>query len=351
MSSTRQSCLTGIEVPSAPGFHFPKDPTTAIYIFEIITFIFALSVLIYAWRKLSYGVVRFGLLCIGIFLFEFFTSPMWNNWNMSCGTYSYQDVNWLLTVGWAGVFLVVTTFIDKTAKEASELKRFGLSLLGLALIVPFLEAWVVNIGIRSYSPEVEAAILGVKVAGVPLEIFYYVPVFAALVISFYKYWMLVVEKYPIPPPRKMFNLKTLLIAFLGVFLFELMIEPMAINSGLPSWSYVYRDISILMTGAWVGLLCLVYFLVNRFFIDLDIGHRYLISLTLLAIFAIPLEAWFMLAGFRSYGQSAINNFSGYTFWGTAIPIEVSVAIPLYFGLIIPFVRYLTLPWLSHSQRQ
>ena len=232
-----------LDIPDAPGFHFPKNPTIGIYFFEVVTLVFALAVAVYAWRKLPRGLWRFTFLCIGIFFFEFFTSPMWNNWNMSCWAYVYQDISWVLTLGWASVFLVVMTLVDRYTAGLSELKRFFLYLPALAFVVFFLEIWVVNIGIRSYAPEVEQTLLGIKIFGVPLELFYYVPVFAALVISFYRSWMLIIEDYPIPPFRHLPWGKTLASAFIAIFLFELMVEPMVTNVGLPGWSYIYNDIS------------------------------------------------------------------------------------------------------------
>jgi hypothetical protein len=209
----------------------------------------------------------------------------------------------------------------------------------LTLAVLILEGIVVNLGIRSYAPEVEAVFTGRQVLGVNIEVFYYVPVFMALVISFYKYWSLVLDHALIVPLKKRRWLASLAISIVGVFLFELMIEPMVVNANLPAWSYIYHDVSLLMTGLWVGLIWLVTYAVDRLFIQLDISRRFLLYVGVIGMLVIPIESWLIINSYRLYGPSATANFSGFTTVIADIPVEVTLAVPLYLALVIAFIRY------------
>ncbi|MEK7118805.1 MAG: hypothetical protein AAB869_04295, partial [Patescibacteria group bacterium] len=129
------------------------------------------------------------------------------------------------------------------------------------------------------------------------------------------------------------------IAFVGVFLFELMIEPMVTNAHFPEWSYVYHDISIIMTFGWILLLWLATTLVDRFLPQVTQGRRFFLTLVAIAGIATPLEEWLISHGYRIYSASTQADFSGFLTPITHMPIEVVFAIPLYFALILGFVNY------------
>ena len=63
-----------------------------------------------------------------------------------------------------------------------------------------------------------------------------------------------------------------------MFLFELVVEPMVNNEQLPEWSYVYRDVSFLMTGTWVLLIAVAAVVIDRFLIGLSIPLRFAAAL-------------------------------------------------------------------------
>ncbi|PAW77918.1 MAG: hypothetical protein B9S32_09675 [Verrucomicrobia bacterium Tous-C9LFEB] len=321
-----------------PGGVFDKTPTPAIIGFEVFIVIAAI-VAFFLFRKwVKNYPARFGVLAIGVFIFEMFTAPMWHNYHMGSWAYLYQDQSWILTLGWTTLIITVVTAIDHFVSKASPFNRFGLYLLILAPVVFAIQILTVNIGIRTYSPEVLKSVCGVSVLGVPIEALYYVPVFMTLVIGFYKYWGLVLDGVPVVPVKNTPWFRTFLITFAAVFLFELMIEPMVDNVGFPSWSYVYHDITIIMTGLWIVGIWLVVNLIDRRFIHWDLFHRFLLYLAAMAIVATPVEAWFIAHGYRVYGPSAQANFTGVKLVGTSVPIEVVFAIPMYMALIIATIR-------------
>jgi hypothetical protein len=275
----------------------------------------------------------------GVFLFELFTSPMWHNEHLGRFAYVYCDVSWILTLGWTTLILGVVVSVDRWLSHWSEPKRFATYLGILLAVITFAEISVVALGIRKYSPEVLQAVSGISMMGVPIEILYYVPVFTALVIAFYKYWNFVIDNAALVPVRKRKWLRAVVLAFIGVFFFELLVEPVVQNDKFPAWSYVYRDISFLYTGLRVLLIAIGAVVVDRFMIGMSLPLRFVVGVLLISALYLPFESWFLANGYRVYGDTAVMNQTGFKSPGTGLPVEIVFAIPCYMSLIVCFIRY------------
>ena len=317
---------------------FDKTPTSAITIFEVCVLTLSILALLVLAKYEKQIVKKFLMASLGIFIFEFFTSPMWNNYKMGAWAYTYQDVSWVLTVGWSSLVLSVVTCVDRFFSKWKEHKRFPLYLIILTMIVPILEWIIVRLGIRSYSPEVlESG--GQLFWGVPLGVFYYVPVFMALVICFYRYSYFILLKTPVVPIKRRKWLRNLFISFVGVFLFEVMIEPMVVNAKLPQWSYVYHDISILLTGGWVVIVWLAINIVDKWWIHVDLLGKFLRYQFVIFLVTLPIESWLIGNGYRIYGASTVSAFSGFRVPIFQVPVEIAFAIPFYLALVVSFIKY------------
>ena len=320
--------------------NFDKTPSAGIVGFEIFVILGTVIALTILSSFKDRIIRRFWIVALGVLIFEIFTAPMWNNYNMGIWAYLYRDVSWILTFGWTTMILSTIIVIDLLLPRVKEWQRFVSYLAVLTALVVIFERIVVAIGIRSYSPEVMEVLEGsyIPFLAVPYHLFYYVPVFMSLVIGFYKYLSVVIDR-PVPIRVPAPWLWSLGVAVVGVFFFELMIEPMVVNAKLPSWSYVYRDISFLMTGGWVLMIWLSLVLVDRFLPGLGPRRRLAAYLVVLSIIALPVEAWLINTDVRVYGPSAVENFTGFRVPFLNIPTEVAFAIPLYMALIIGFIRY------------
>jgi hypothetical protein len=319
---------------------FDKTPTLGILMFELLIIAGVAAVFLILPKLQSKIGWRFLIMAIAILIFELFTAPMWQNLKMGWWAYIYRDVSWILTLGWTSLILSIVVFVDHFAKSLHLWKRFFIYMACLMVSVSFLEIIVVNLGIRRYSPEVLESSIGVFLWGVPvIDVLYYTPVFTGLVIGFYQYWCFVLDRVPLIPLKTRKWWRSLAIAFLGIFLFEVMIEPVVKNQKLPEWSYIFHDISIIMTGLWIIIVWLSVNIVEKLFLHYSIVVRFLLTLLLTGAFALPIESWFILNGYRVYGPSAVNSFTGFVASITQVPVEVAFAIPCYMALVIGFIRY------------
>jgi len=289
---------------------------------------------------------RFGLIAGGVLIFELFTRPLWNNHNMSDWAYLYIDVSWILTLGWSLILFLSLLIVERGFGIKKQLPQFLLTIVLSTIAGLIGEQIVLALGIRTFSPEVQEVLSGIALpfTQVPIETLYYMPVFMTLVVSFAKYFEIVFNKIPLVPQRKIVNWKSILIAFIGVFLFEVMNEPAIRNVGWPAWSYIFQDVNILRIAIWVLVLAIGGHIVHRIFVHLKPIAQFIISIVLLTILTIPIEGYLVVQGMRQYGPSLQAGYSGFHIPGTQLPIEIMFAIPLYLALIIAFVRYWSSVW-------
>ncbi|MFN9246114.1 MAG: hypothetical protein ACK6DS_03470 [Planctomycetota bacterium] len=325
-------------------FVFERQATLPIVLFEIFVLVgaaFGCWILSKLFDKLWLRLLITGA---AVFIFELFTGPMWVNERMGPWAYLYLDLSWILTLGWSVLILGVVTLVDTFLPRRSQTQRFFTYLAILLPVIVVLEITVVNLGLRSYSPEVLNSTCGVILIGAPIEILFYVPVFISLIITFYKYWSFVLDGTVDQSTGPRNWLRSVAIALVGVFLFELMIEPMIENRNLPSWSYVFNDISILLTGSWVLLLAFGAVVVERVFAGFPAPLRFIAAVLLVGFVALVVESWMTLNGFRVYGPSMVACFTGFRTPITGLPSEIAFAIPCYLSLIIAFIRFWEIVW-------
>ena len=276
---------------------------------------------------------------VGVLTFELFTGPMWINERMGPWAYLYNDLSWILTLGWTTLILGVVVLVDRYLPTWRAPQRFAAYILALLGPIAALEVLVVKLGIRSYSPEVRDATCGVTIQGAPIEILFYAPVFTSLVITFYKYWSFVIDQAALIPVNKRKWIRGTVLAFIAVFLFEIMIEPMIENRNLPAWSYVYHDISLILIASWVLIIGIGAVVIERHFLHLPMGIRFVLAVMLIGALALPLESWLALGGYRVFGPSMVERFTGLNNPITGLPAEIGFAVPCYLALIVAFIRY------------
>src|SRR5690606_19329764 len=74
-----------------------RTTTGAILMFELVVIAAAAFTYLILRRRISKLWLRAIVMASGVFLFELFTSPMWNNEHLGAWAYVYCDVSWILT--------------------------------------------------------------------------------------------------------------------------------------------------------------------------------------------------------------------------------------------------------------
>lgn len=320
---------------------FDKTATTGTIMYQLFILGFTAIILLILSRFKKRIGWHYLVMVLGAFIFEFFTAPMWLNSHLGNWAYIYHGVSWVLTLGLSSMTLAAVVLVDLFLPKIKEVGRYLLSTLILWPIMIFFEQLVVMLGIRGYAPETNAAFESTIIPSLNMSwlAVLYLPLLFLLIISFYKYFSFYLDKKLVVPMNKRRLLRNLLISLIGVFLFELLIHPMVINTGFPSWSYVYRDITFILTGGWVLVIWLSIWLVDKYFIHKTLVEKFVLYLTAAGIIIAPVESWLIHNGYRVYQPSTVANFSGFIVPGLNIPVEVIFATPFYLALVIAFIKY------------
>ncbi len=146
--------------------------------------------------------------------------------------------------------------------------------------------------------------------------------------------------------KKYANLKYMAISTVAILAFELIIHPAVINSGFSSWTYLYQDITVVLTMGWVMLVGVSIALVDFAFGHLSELKRFWLYLALLDAFVLLFEILFTRLGLRSYIPALAESRYGLYLPFTAIPIGIALATPAMLALVIAFTKY----WVRISGR-
>lgn len=156
--------------------------------FEIFVII-ATILILFILKKSDHNIFKkFFITIIAVLLFEYLTSALWVNQDLEVWAYLYKGVSWIITLGWVSIILASVGIIDALFPRISERKKFIYQIVLISIVGFFAEIFVRSIGIREYSSLAQQALSGIMIINVPLEAFYYIPVFMALVLSFKRYW-------------------------------------------------------------------------------------------------------------------------------------------------------------------
>ncbi|MBT4857930.1 hypothetical protein HON49_02050 [archaeon] len=129
------------------------------------------------------------ILFFGVLLFEVMSEPMWLNLGFHKWAYLYKDITWIITIGWVNIFTTSFLLVDYHFGHIIEYKRFWLYLFFVEAITVPLETLLLQTGIREYAGVLTSTMIGktIPLTIVPIEAIYAIPLFATLIICFYKY--------------------------------------------------------------------------------------------------------------------------------------------------------------------
>ena len=170
---------------------------SGLLIFEILIVGFAIALWAFMKVKRYKNVTRkFVILFIGVLLFEFMSFPMWENLGFQKWAYIFQDITWVITFGWVGIFMFTFLIVDYAFRKTPEKYKFWIYLLVLETIIVPIESGLIISGIRGYAPILAETFSGylIPFTIVPIEAVYAIPLFTSLIIVFYKYVNYMMDK-------------------------------------------------------------------------------------------------------------------------------------------------------------
>jgi hypothetical protein len=194
-----------------------------------------------------------------------------------------------------------------------------------------------------FAPEILSTSFG-YLGQIPAEIIFYIPVFYIIVISFYKFWMLILSDKLLVPSHHKITVRNALTAAFWIFCLEILISPLVSTHGLPSWTYIYRDINYLRIAVWIIAITLTTTVVDYFTTTLQNIAKYIWYVLFGSLLFFQIEGIAIGSGLRWFTASVVNNFSGFKTPLSGLPIEVAFAIPIYMALAIAAIRYWRIVW-------
>lgn len=159
-------------------------------VLEVIVLVYFVGLLGFMFSKGHKSVIRkILILFVGVVLFELMSEPMWLNIGFHSWAYLYKDITWIVSIGWVNIFMTSFMLIDYFYGHLSDVKRFWLYLFLIEVFTVPLETFLLQTGIREYAPVLTVTMTGkmIPFTVVPIEAIYAIPLFAALIITFYKY--------------------------------------------------------------------------------------------------------------------------------------------------------------------
>jgi hypothetical protein len=326
---------------------FDKTLTAYGLGYQVLAVVATVVVLYLVSKKKKRVWAYYALMYLGCFLFEFLISPMSHYEHLGQFSYLYRGISWVMIMGWTTIIFTGVNLVDYVFPRLfkinfKEWQKYLITVIGLGVFLLLLEQLTVGVlSVRAFSPETVRAFGDHIFAGSSLSWLNlgWTIVLVALMTSFYKFLSFCLEKRVFIPMKNTHLLRNFIIAFVGIFMFELMIESMVDNSGFPAWSYIFADVSLITILSWTAIIALSNWLVYKFLVHRSELFRYLTTVSLAAVLLVPLEVFWMLNGNRVYSESTVANTSGLLVPGTNWPIELLIAPLLYWAIVVAFIKY------------
>lgn len=133
-------------------------------------------------------------------------------------------------------------------------------------------------------------------------------------------------------------LKKFIITFLGVLLFEYFTQALWINKNLASWSYLYLDVSWIITLGWTSIILVSIAMIDTIFSKYSEKARFIFYVISTGIIGVVAEFVVLELGIREYAPTVVSILSGAKLIGV-VPVEALYYIPVFMALVITFSKY------------
>ena len=130
-----------------------------------------------------------------------------------------------------------------------------------------------------------------------------------------------------------------LLIIIGALLFEFMTEPIWVISEFSSWTYIYKDISMMLTLGWVNIIVFCILLVDYTYGHLPEKRRFWLYLLYTEVLAVLLSIYLVSVGALGYASELTSSISGVFIPLTIVPVETVFVFPMFISLVITFYKY------------
>ena len=314
---------------------FDKAATPEIIFLEVAIALFFIGSVLFLRRTQKHVFLKWAVGFVIFYFFQLFTASMFSTERLGPWAYIYINSSWITSLAY-GTYVLWADFLANKKFPKYSIRNFLLAS-GIATVLTLLsELVMIKLGIRVFSAPLLAAFSG---AAINLFYVYYCIIVSLILMAFYKYWNLAIDRVTIIPIKKISGISFITV-FFAILAFDIMTETMVQNVGFPAWSYVYNDISVFLTLIGTVIVWTAITLVNRFLNYYDVLKKYVFNFLFAIAPVFALEVYFIKHGMRLYAQETIDNFSGLTIPVIYMPVEVFFGSMFYLAIVLPFASYI-----------
>lgn len=319
---------------------FDKTINTGWIIVNVIALIGIVWLLIWGSKIKKQMWMRLIVAFIGVACFELITWSLRKIEHLWTRAYWYTDVSRVLTILWTIVIVTATTIVDTQHPKRTKVQQFFATLGITTILWLIIERFLRTTTIISYSPEAIERISW-YIGALPFEAFYYIPVFMTLCICFYKYRELQIDWNYSKSTFKINHRRDILLWFIGVLSFQILIDPMIIHQNLPSRSYIFHNVNILICIGWLVVLTITNTIIGKRFQKFDLSIRFSYALAISTLLGLGYLGILINTNVLVFSQSIMTTYSQMSFIipGIKVVSVIAFSTPMFLALIICFVRY------------
>ena len=133
--------------------------------------------------------------------------------------------------------------------------------------------------------------------------------------------------------------KVFLITAVGVLLFEYFTQALWFNQNLESWSYLYLDVSWIMTLLWTNVILFSIFIIESLKPKATEVKKFFMSIGVITFFVLIIEWSLIRLNIRGYPQIIVELYESLPRLFGIVPLKELIYVFAFMSLVVAFTRY------------
>ena len=133
--------------------------------------------------------------------------------------------------------------------------------------------------------------------------------------------------------------KIFLITAIGVLLFEYFTQALWFNQNLESWSYLYLDVSWIMTLLWTNVILFSIFIIESLKPKVSEVKKFFMSIGVITVFVLIIEWSLIRLSIRGYPQVIVELYESLPRLFGIVPLKELIYVFAFMSLVVAFTRY------------